>query len=132
MLKFLLLSLGTLFCTAGHAQHLKVADDGLDRQVLAVSLDGPAMATLEMSRELNLTEQQYAEVERINQQRYQKLAEAENTYATDPILQSRAYRMLAFESSELLKHILSERQMQHLNQLKGNANAQLTEEVKGE
>ncbi|MBD1395983.1 hypothetical protein H9Q13_02300 [Pontibacter sp. JH31] len=52
----------------------------LDKQVLLVELTGPQMAMLEMQRELQLTDEQVRQLEKLNQNRYQYMAEAEYLY----------------------------------------------------
>lgn len=110
------------------AQSLKVTDDGLDKVVLAVDLDGLAMANLEMKRELKLTEDQYSEVERVNELRFTKMWEAENSYATNDVLRVSSFRKIHTQYDQTLKEVLDEQQMRQFLELEGRFHMQLISE----
>ena len=118
--------------TAGFAQGLKVTDDNLDKVVLAVELDGIAMANLEMKQELNLSEEQYAKVERANEQRFHKMIEAEQAYAANKILRSNSLRKIHISSDQELKEVLDEEQMRQFLELEGRFFMQLISENEAE
>ncbi|MFD2999275.1 hypothetical protein ACFS7Z_02795 [Pontibacter toksunensis] len=118
--------------TAGFAQALKVTDDNLDKVVLAVDLDGVGMANLEMKQELNLSEEQFTKVEQANQQRFQKLIEAEHMYAANDVLRSSSLRKIHISSDQKLKEVLSEQQMRQFLELEGRFHMQLITENEAE
>lgn len=118
--------------TTGFAQGMKVTDDNLDKVVLAVELDGVGMANLEMKQELNLSEEQYAKVERANEQRFLKLAEAEQTYAPNDVLRSTSLRKIHVSSDQALKEVLNEQQLRKYLELEGRFHMQLISENEAE
>ena len=117
-----------LLGTAGYAQHMSLTDDGLDEVVLAVDMDGPAMANLEMKQVLQLNTEQYSQVERLNEARYQKMLEAEQLYAQNEVLRSKTFRSIAIETDQTLKQVLDEQQMRRYLELEGRFNTQFVSE----
>ncbi|MCJ8166218.1 hypothetical protein MKJ04_15325 [Pontibacter sp. E15-1] len=115
---------------ASYAQHLHVTDDSLDKIVLAVALDGSAMANIEMKKELALSENQYEMVERLNADRYQKMLAAEQLYAANAPERSKTLQNIVKERDQVLREILSEQQMRHLLDLEGRFNVQFVSEIK--
>lgn len=122
LLFFMALAAGTF------AQGMSVTDDGLDKVVLAVDLDGLAMANLEMKRELKLSEDQYAKVERVNELRFAKMVEAENAYAANDVLRSNSVRKIHIQCDQTLKEVLDEEQMRQFLELEGRFHMQLVSE----
>ncbi|WP_162053012.1 hypothetical protein [Pontibacter pamirensis] len=114
--------------TGSSAQSMGVTDDGLDKVVLAVDLDGLAMANLEMKRELKLTEDQYNKVARVNELRFTKMVEAEHTYAANDILRSNSVRKIHIQCDQTLKDVLDEQQMRQFLELEGRFHMQLMSE----
>ena len=117
-----------LLGTAGYAQHMSLTDDGLDEVVLAVDMDGPAMANLEMKQVLQLNTEQYSQVERLNEARYQKMLEAEQLYAQNEVLRSKTFRSIAIETDQTLKQVLDEQQMRRYLEMEGRFNTQFVSE----
>lgn len=128
LLVVMLLAVGTL----SYAQGLSVTDDGLDKVVLALQLDGLAMANLEMKQELNLTEDQYSQVERINEQRFHKMSEAEGEYRSNEILLSNSIRKIHVLCDQTLRQVLDDQQMSHFLEMEGRFHMQLVTENEGE
>ena len=109
---------------ATQAQSLKVTDDKLDKVVLAVSLDGLEMANLEMKQELHLTDEQYSQIEHVNQQRFLKMKEAEQTHADNEVLRSKSFIAIKAETDQSLKEVLDAQQMRQFQELEGRFNVQ--------
>lgn len=128
MKKNLLLLITLLLGTAGYAQHMSLTDDGLDEVVLAVDMDGPAMANLEMKQVLQLDPEQYSQVERLNEARYQRMLEAEQLYAQNEVLRSKTFRSIAIETDQTLKQVLDEQQMRRYLEMEGRFNTQFVSE----
>jgi hypothetical protein len=128
MKKFLLVLTILGVGTVAHAQNLRETDDALDKVVLAMNLDGLAMANLEMKQELRLTEEQYTQIERVNEQRFLKMLEAEQQYAGNEILRSKTFRMINAESDQTLKEVLDAQQMKHFLEMEGRFNVQFVSE----
>lgn len=128
MKKNLLLLILLVTGSASYAQHMKVTDDNLDKIVLSIDLDGLAMANLEMKQELQLTSDQYSQVERLNEERFQRMLEAEQLYAQNDLLRSKTFRTIAVESDQTLKQVLDEQQMRRYLELEGRFNVQFVSE----
>lgn len=128
MKKNLLLLITLLLGTAGYAQHMSLTDDGLDEVVLAIDMDGPAMANLEMKQVLQLDPEQYSQVERLNEARYQRMLEAEQLYAQNEVLRSKTFRSIAIETDQTLKQVLDEQQMRRYLEMEGRFNTQFVSE----
>jgi hypothetical protein len=109
---------------ATQAQSLKVTDDKLDRVVLAVNLNGLEMANLEMKQELHLTDEQYSQIERVNEQRFSKMMEAEQMYADNDVLRSKSFNAIKAETDQSLKGVLDAQQMRQFQELEGRFNVQ--------
>ncbi|RDV13932.1 hypothetical protein DXT99_16635 [Pontibacter diazotrophicus] len=107
---------------------MSVTDDGLDKVVLAVDLDGLAMANLEMKQELKLTEDQYSKVAALNELRFTKMVEAEHTYAANDVLRSNSVRKINIQCDQTLKEVLDEQQMRQFMELEGRFHMQLVSE----
>jgi hypothetical protein len=113
-----------VFCAGMvQAQRLRDTDDHLDKQVLAVAVTGPQMAIMEMERELKLTKEQLAQVEQLNENRFQLMAEAEATIE-DPLKLQRQYRDIQVKLDKVLANILTESQLKHYLELEGRQNIQ--------
>ena len=119
MKKALLIIIFTAVSSAGYAQAMKVTDDRLDKEVLAVEMNGPTMANLEMTQELNLSEEQLNKVKLVNEQRFAQLLEAERTYAGNDALRSSSKRAIHVQYDQKLKDVLNEQQMRHFLELEG-------------
>ena len=128
MKKNILLFIMLLLGTTSYAQHMGLTDDGLDKVVLAVDLDGLAMTNLEMKQVLQLTSDQYSQVERLNEARFQKMLEAEELYAQNEVLRSKTFRSIAMETDQTLKQVLDEQQMRRYLELEGRFNTQFVSE----
>ncbi|WP_161891181.1 hypothetical protein [Pontibacter russatus] len=128
MKKNLLLLITLLLSTAGYAQHMGLTDDGLDEVLLAIDIEGPAMANLEMKQVLQLDPEQYSQVERLNEARYQKMLEAEQLYAQNEVQRSKTFRSIAIETDQTLKQVLDEQQMRRYLELEGRFNTQFVSE----
>ncbi|GAA4445640.1 hypothetical protein GCM10023188_49130 [Pontibacter saemangeumensis] len=128
MKKNILLLIMLVFGSASYAQHMSLTDDGLDKIVLAVDMDGQEMANLEMKQELQLTPEQYARIARLNEERFQKMLEAEQLYVQNEVLRSKTFRSIAIESDQTLKQVLDEKQMHRYLELEGRFNTPFVSE----
>jgi hypothetical protein len=124
-MKKIILLAAIVFLTAplGYSQRLKITDDELDKKVLAVALDGPAMATTEMKEELQLDAQQVKEVAHLNQERYQQLMRADALYADNPLTRAKQVRTIHQQNDKALSSVLSEQQLHHFLELEGRQNS---------
>jgi len=113
---------------ATFSQGLHKTDDRLDKQVLAMNLNGPAMSTVEMQRELLLNDEQFAQVTQMNQVRYEQLEKAEIAFAQDPIQCSKMMRDINLENDKALRHVLTQEQLRHFLELEGRQNARFVSE----
>jgi len=120
------------FGSAGYAQQMKLTDDSLDKVLLSVKLDGLAMANLEMKQELQLNAEQYTEVERLNETRFQKMLEAEQQFTHNELLRSKTFRSIAVETDHTLKQVLDEQQMRRYLELEGRFNVPYVSEKENE
>ncbi|WP_347159047.1 hypothetical protein [Pontibacter chitinilyticus] len=127
MKKIILLTTVWLLGTLTYAQNLHVTDDSLDKQVLALSMDGPAMATLEMQQELQLTNQQLEQVTRLNQERYAQLQQAERSFA-DPVERAKQVRTIYLDSDKALHQVLTPAQLHQFLELEGRQNIHFVSE----
>lgn len=119
MKKILPLIIVLVFCAGiAQAQRTREADDMLDKQVLLVELTGPQMAMLEMQRELKLTEEQVLQLEKLNEDRYQYMTEAESTY-DDPLQLQLKFREIHVALDKVMASILTEQQLKHYLELEG-------------
>lgn len=114
----LILVLG-LLTTTGFAQRITKADDALDKKVLAMEVEGPALLTLEMTRELNLSEAQQKEVQLLNQQRYEQLYASELTELDMRML---AVQRVHLNNDKALMKILNPDQVRKFLELEGRQN----------
>lgn len=128
MKKVILTTVICLMQIATFSQGLHVTDDRLDKQVLAINLNGPAMSTVEMQRELLLNDAQYTQVTQMNQARYEQLEKAEISFAQDPIQRSRAMRDINLENDKALRQVLTQEQLHHFLELEGRQNARFVSE----
>ncbi|TPE42531.1 hypothetical protein [Pontibacter mangrovi] len=131
MKKHVLLLAMMLLGATTFAQRTHKADDGLDAVVLSVELDGPAMASMEMKRELNLSEEQYVVVAQLNESRYAQLREAEQSFAANPAQRTQEFRHIHLKTDENLKNVLTPEQLQNYQALEGHTHLHLITE-KGE
>lgn len=82
------------------------------------------MAILEMKRELKLTEEQLMQIELLNEERFQRMTEAQ--LATGDLLQlQRAYREILIELDKVMAGILNEGQLKHYLELEGRQHVNL-------
>lgn len=132
MKNFLLILFLLAAGTVSYAQGIKPTDDKLDKVVLAVNLNGLAMANLEMKQELKLTEDQYLRVERVNEERLAKMVEAEQAYASDDVLRTNSLRKIHILCDQSLEEVLDEQQMRQFLELEGRFHMQLISESEGE
>ena len=128
MKKSLLILVMVLMGTAGYAQRLGSADDGLDIVVLSMELDGPAMASMEMKQELSLTEEQYLKVDKLNKSRYQQLQQVETNFSHDALSRAREFRSVQRQNDENLRSVLTAQQLLKFQKLEGRLDAQLITE----
>ncbi|WP_139217744.1 hypothetical protein [Pontibacter chinhatensis] len=128
MKKSLLILVMVLMGTAGYAQRLGSADDGLDIVVLSMELDGPAMASMEMKQELSLTEEQYLMVDKLNKSRYQQLQQVEASFAHDALSRAREFRSVQRQNDENLRSVLTAQQLLKYQKLEGRLDAHLITE----
>ncbi|WP_299708477.1 hypothetical protein [uncultured Pontibacter sp.] len=119
----LLIILG-LAAEMAQAQRLREADDQLDKMVLALELSGPQMAILEMKRELKLNEEQLMQVELLNEERFQRMTEAQMA-TEDPLQLQRSYREIQVELDKVMAGILNEGQLKHYLELEGRQHVNL-------
>ncbi|WP_439882359.1 hypothetical protein ACSX1A_04165 [Pontibacter sp. MBLB2868] len=111
MKKIILLLFAVSLSTLSQAQRMKVTDEPLDTHVLAMNLDGPAMATKELLKELNLDEQQYRQVQLLNDKRYQQMEEADILYKDNAIQRSKAIYAINQEIDKAVTLMLKPEQM---------------------
>ena len=128
MKKNILLFIMLVFGSTSYAQQMSLTDDGLDKVVLTVDMDGLEMANLEMKQELQLTSEQYSQIERLNQERFQKMVEAEQLYVQNDVLRSKTFRSIAMETDQTLKQVLDEQQMRRYLELEGRFNTPFVSE----
>ncbi|WP_187262322.1 hypothetical protein [Pontibacter beigongshangensis] len=117
MKKYILAGLFGLITISGFGQQLKVTDDRLDKAVLSVNLEGYEMASIEMKQELNLTQEQYAQVEQLNKERYQQLIQAQMVERPEEV--QKIYYRIKTSTDNALAGILSEDQLQNYLELEG-------------
>ncbi|WP_162426224.1 hypothetical protein [Pontibacter pudoricolor] len=122
----LTLALG-LITTAGFAQRITKGDDGLDKKVLEVQVTGPALLTLEMERELQLTAQQQQEVKQLNELRYQQLLETEKTATA--VSNDQMIQKVHLQNDKALTKVLSSEQLRRFLELEGRQHAQHLSEL---
>lgn len=122
-----------LFLWSGiaQAQRTRGADDMLDKQVLLVELTGPQMAMLELQRELKLTEEQVLQLEKLNEDRYQHMTEAESSY-DDPLQLQLKFREIHVALDKVMASILTEQQLKHYLELEGRQHVQYLSGMEGE
>ena len=116
----------SLISTAGFSQRITKGDDSLDKKVLAVDVAGPALLTLEMVKELQLTLPQQQEVEELNKLRYEQLQASEQTtnFRHDVALQQ-----VHLQNDKALKQVLTSDQLKRFLELEGRQNAQQLSEL---
>ena len=129
MRKNILLLLMLVFGSACYAQQMSLTDDALDNMVLTLDMDGLEMANLEMKQELQLTAEQYSQVERLNQERFQKMLEAEQLYVQNDVLRSKTFQSIATATDQTLKQVLDEQQMRRYLELEGRFNTPFVSEI---
>jgi hypothetical protein len=122
----LTLALG-LITTAGFTQRITKGDDGLDKKVLEVQVTGPALLTLEMERELQLTAQQQQEVKQLNELRYQQLLETEKTASA--VSSDQMIQKVHLQNDKALTKVLSSEQLRRFLELEGRQHAQHLSEL---
>ena len=103
----------------------------MDKQVLSVELTGPQMVMLEMKRELKLTETQILQLEKLNEDRFQYMSEAESSY-DDPLQLQLKFREIHISLDNLMANILTEQQMKHYLELEGRQHVRYLSGKEGE
>lgn len=107
--------------TCAQAQHLRVTDDALDKQVLTVTIEGAALLTFEMQQELGLNPEQQAKVGLLNTERYRQIQEMEQLYKEDALLRSKAIFGVHLKNDKALEEVLTQEQLLHYLALEGRA-----------
>ncbi len=129
MKKIILLAIICISAASGaNAQRSKVADDPLDKQVLAINLTGAEMATAEMKQTLQLTPEQEAVVSKLNEERYQNMLAIEKQFADNPTLLQRKFRNILLQSDKALNNVLTEQQLNLYLELEGRQNTRYISE----
>ncbi len=103
-----------LTTTAGFSQRITRGDDGLDKKVLSVEVSGPELLTLEMVKELQLTEPQQQEVKALNEQRYLQLQQT---------AQATELQKIHLQNDKALTRILTSEQFRRFMELEGRQHA---------
>ena len=111
-----------------YAQRMKVTDEPLDEILLAVTLDGPAMATMELQKELNLNIDQVKQVQLLNKKRYEQIDEADQTFKGNAIQRSKAIYSIHMEADKALEQVLKPEQLRVFMELEGRQNTRLATE----
>ncbi|HEY4650700.1 MAG TPA: hypothetical protein VIG72_04765 [Pontibacter sp.] len=113
---FILILTASLVTTTGFSQRFTKSDDSLDKKVLAVEVTGPSLLTLEMARELQLTEPQQKEVQQLNEQHYEQLQVTQQNTEPDKYL---ALQKVHLQHDKALSKVLSAAQLQRFLELEG-------------
>lgn len=116
----------SLIATTAFSQRIAKGDDSLDKKVLAVDVAGPALLTLEMAKELQLTLPQLKEVEELNKQRYEQLQASE---LTADLRHDVALQKVHLQNDKALKQVLTSDQLKRFLELEGRQNAQQLSEL---
>lgn len=132
MKRLILIVFALFVMTVSHAQRMKVTDEPLDHAVLAISMDGTAMANLELKKELNLNDEQYKQVQFLNEKRYQRIKEADNAYKGNSIQRSKAIYSIHMETDKALGQMLDPDQLRKLQELDGRHNTRYATEEQEE
>ena len=111
MKKILLLVFASCIYTYSNAQRHTSNDDKLDKEVLKVNVIGPAMASLEMMKELNLSQEQFEKVVLINQSRYEQLLKSETQYLENDLQRSKTMYVINLEADKALSSLLDPSQL---------------------
>jgi len=122
MKKVIVFAIAMLMASVSYGQHMRMADAALDKRVLAVSVEGAALATLEMQTELELKAEQLARIEQLNQERYNQIQELDALYKDEPLLRSKALYSLHLKNDKALENMLTSEQLRHYLELEGRAN----------
>ena len=128
MKKYILLILLVVFGSASYAQRLSLNEDELDLAVLSMNLDGPAMASLEMKQELNLTDAQFAQVQKLNAERFAQLENAETSNLNSYGAKNKKFRTINLQNDRGLETVLTEQQLKQYRELEGRFNMQFLSE----
>ncbi|GAB3815567.1 hypothetical protein GCM10028895_09830 [Pontibacter rugosus] len=128
MKKYILIVLLLVFGSASYAQRLSLNEDELDLVVLSMNLDGPAMASLEMKQELNLTDAQFAQVQKLNAERFAQLENAEASNLNSYGAKNKKFRTINLQNDRGLETVLTEQQLKQYRELEGRFNMQFLSE----
>ncbi|MFD1188620.1 hypothetical protein, partial [Pontibacter rugosus] len=126
--KYILIVLLLVFGSASYAQRLSLNEDELDLVVLSMNLDGPAMASLEMKQELNLTDAQFAQVQKLNAERFAQLENAEASNLNSYGAKNKKFRTINLQNDRGLETVLTEQQLKQYRELEGRFNMQFLSE----
>ncbi|WP_299821570.1 hypothetical protein [uncultured Pontibacter sp.] len=124
MKRIILLVLTSTICTVASAQLHRGADDALDKHVLAITVEGPALAAMDLQRELNLSQEQYEQVMELNRKRFEQVYEAEQAYSNDAQLLSKTIYTINLETNKALSTMLDPMQQRLYMELEGNQQVQ--------
>lgn len=111
-----------LIVTVSNAQRMKVTDEPLDKVVLSVNLNGATMANLELQKELKLDEEQFKQVQLLNEKRYQQIQEADLEFKDNAIQRSKAIYSINLEIDKALGLMLQPEQLRVYLELEGREN----------
>ncbi|MFD2512598.1 hypothetical protein ACFSRY_01855 [Pontibacter locisalis] len=111
-----------LIVTVSNAQRMKVTDEPLDKVVLSVNLNGATMANLELQKELKLDEEQFKQVQLLNEKRYQQIQEADLEFKDNAIQRSKAIYSINLEIDKALSLMLQPEQLRVYLELEGREN----------
>ncbi|QCR21669.1 hypothetical protein [Pontibacter sp. SGAir0037] len=115
----LILSFFAFSTIAGKAQELHVVDDNLDKLVLACSIEGPAMVSLDLKHQLGLNQEQFSKVEKIVAEKFEQLKAAESKFVFEPDLLQHEKSEINYKTEKALNAILTAKQMHAYLELAG-------------
>ena len=120
MIRFILLAIASSLAFTANAQLLKLnSEANLDKKVLEVNVEGPTLIALDLQKELNLTEAQYAQVVQLHEKRFQLIADAEAAHQADALMLSKIIYGINLEADKTLQTLLDPRQVRLLVDLEG-------------
>lgn len=129
ILPLLVLLLASL---SGYSQGMSVTDDELDLAVLSMEMDGAEMASFELKQELQLSEEQYAQVKAHYTACYTSMEQAEQQYTNQPLLRLQQIRKIKLNNDTQLRAMLNDEQLQKLYEWQGSFSQPYVSENKGE
>lgn len=129
MIRFILLALAISLSFTANAQLLKLNSEAkLDNKVLEINVEGPSLIALDLQKELNLTEAQYAQVLELNKKRFQLITAAEAEYQSDAMMLSKIVYGINLEADKTLHTLLDPRQARLLIELEGRQHTRFVSE----